>query len=190
MQAGKLGSGSGLSAEQLRRIEENRHRAREKLASRQQPQQVASCTVHQPATRPTSSSSSEHSQHFHSHPTNLNHTAGARPYPKPSECRLTRAVPTALSRPPSASHTQQPPAVATALSRPPSHTRQAPGLGHASTANVKFTELVRRTIKANLILVSRQEFEVVIPYDRSTIEVFKKIPSNAYSELIYAELHS
>lgn len=48
----------------------------------------------------------------------------------------------------------------------------------------KFTAIQQR-IKANLVLVSRSRFKVLVPYNTCVIEIFKKMPSKCYGELIY-----
>ena len=44
-------------------------------------------------------------------------------------------------------------------------------------------ELVRPSMRATLRLLPQKRFEVVVPYDKQTIEVFKKTPTNTYSKL-------
>ena len=47
----------------------------------------------------------------------------------------------------------------------------------------KFTAIQQR-IKANLVLVSRSRFKVLVPYNTCVIEIFKKMPSKCYGKLI------
>ena len=131
-----------LSAEQLKRIEENRRRARDRLFRN---------TAEQPAKNPPHDLSTAFPQPFHRQ--NVVHSI--------------------------TNHT-------TANSRPPSYYDKSFGatssVSTADTASKKVVELVRPTVKGNLRLVSKQRFEIVIPYDRLAIEVFKKTPTNAYGQ--------
>ena len=146
-------SSSQLSAEQLRRIEENRRKARERLASKTHAEQ----------------------------PPKSNNTANG-----PSTALPFPHAPVHGVKHGSCNH-------ATVNSRPQSHddcssgakvtTGSATSVKKPDTAIKKVVELVRPTIKANLRLTSKQRFEIVMPYDRQAIEVFKKTPTNAYSEL-------
>lgn len=133
---------SALTAEQLRRIEENRIRARQKLANRKKREEIISSgpapgsTPRQPWIQPSRTDTA---------------TSTNFPFNKPhGQLQNVSTAPLAAEK--------------------------------TATQSVKFSEIVRKTIKANLILVSRQRFEVVMPYDVSAIEVFKKMPSNVYSK--------
>ena len=127
-------SSSQLSAEQLRRIEENRRRARERLDRK----------TH--AEQPPKSNNTAHGSCNHA-------TVNSRPQSH-DDCSSAAKVTTGS---------------ATSVKKP-------------DTAIKKVVELVRPAIKANLRLTSKQRFEIVMPYDRQAIEVFKKTPTNAYSE--------
>ena len=164
--AGGSLSGSGLSAEQLKKIEENRHRAREKLASRKQ--QEPSITFQQ-TVNPSKSSARE--QHFIS--TSLSHAPINHKATIPSKESGRSSIGSFYPKYPNDHHTST---TTTSL-----HTCTQQVSGHISTT--KYTELVRQSIKANLLLVSRERFEIVVPYDKSAIGVFKKTPSNSYSKL-------
>ena len=150
-------SSSQLSAEQLRRIEENRRRARERLARK----------TH--AEQPPKSNNTAHV------------LSTAIPFPHAPVHGVIHGVIHG-----SCNH-------ATVNSRPQSHdecssaakvtTGSATSVKKPDTAIKKVVELVRPAIKANLRLTSKQRFEIVMPYDRQAIEVFKKTPTNAYGEL-------
>ena len=149
-------SESCLSSEQLKRIEENRIRAREKLASRTQSGQQSSLQ-----SRPNTHNSLVQQQTRTSSAQfcGKEQKSGGSTHPKPPVCT---AVGTAT----------QP---------------KAPNSTHrdvATSGNLRFTQLVKpqTTIKANLRLISRSRFEIVMPYDKLAIEAFKKAPSNSYSE--------
>ena len=142
--AGSFKSSAELSAEQLRRIEENKRRAREKLARRGHGEPPPRNTAHQStrALKPLQ---------------NPGHSTGANAY----GCSFTAN-----------SHNYS------------SGTKDVTGLAtKPDTSSRKCVELVRPKIKANLRLASKQRFEIVIPYDKQAIEIFKKTPTNSYSEL-------
>lgn len=151
---------SGLSAEQQRRIEENRSRAREKLAIRKQQDK-------------TNSVKSSQNQHLLP-PPRLTATHSAEPHVRDGSGKHF----TGRSQP-DCSLTFKP----STSSNSSLTTRNQLTLGAVAAGNsVKYTELVRHTIKANLTLISRQRFEIIVPYDKLAIEVFKKTPSNMYSK--------
>ncbi len=60
---------------------------------------------------------------------------------------------------------------------------------------VKYTQL-QETKKARVYMVSKTRYEVCVQYDHELIEIFKKMPTRAYSEsimffkLFYATIHS
>ena len=142
--AGSFKSSAELSAEQLRRIEENKRRAREKLARREHGEPPPRNTAHQ-STRALKPSQ------------NRGHSTGSNAY----GCSFTAN-----------SHNYS------------SGTKYVTGLAtKPDTSSKKYVELVRPKIKANLRLASKQRFEIVIPYDKQAIEIFKKTPTNSYSEL-------
>ena len=155
-----------LSAEQLKRIEENRHKAKEKLASRKQQQTVShekTISSAQTGSQRQVSVSTAHSR-VPSHITavcsgEIGRSTNRNVHPKTLEFHTSSTSVTAANK---SSHAQQPPAI--------------------SSNTVKYTQLVKKTVKANLTLVSKQRFEIVVPYDKLAIEVFKKTPSNAYSK--------
>ena len=141
---GEAGScSSRLSAEQLKRIEENRRRARERLARR---------NAEEPRNTARSSSLSQQSLK----------APGSRLSAKPH--------PTTPNDWPSG--TKDKTSFAVHVKRPAT----------TSTSSKKYVEFVRPTIKANLMLTSRKKFEIIVPYDRQAIEVFKKTPTNTYRE--------
>ena len=158
---------SGLSAEQQRRIEENRTRAREKLAFRHQQQ--------------SETGTSTHSQHQHS--------LSTQPAPATSSTapRAREGSGGCFTGRPECSLTVKP--TATADSKLAIRTRQTSAPVATGNKSIKYTELVRLTVKANLTLVSKQRFEIVIPYDKLAIEVFKKTPTNMYSKSL-AQLYT
>ena len=173
---------SRLSAEQLKRIEENRQRAREKLSHRKK--QVQSNTITQ-----SSPKLSFQKQHPSSSLQVTTDSTARRSGENSRDYLIGR------------SHLEcQPVSGAnTTVQRTVSQQRHGvPGPSSVGTSNsVRYTELVRQpTIKANLILVSRQRFQIVVPYDKLAIEVFKKTPSNAYSmfpvttNLYYTSFHT
>lgn len=155
-----------LSAEQLKRIEENRHKAKEKLASRKQQQTVPH--------EKTISSAQKNSQRQVSVSTahsrvpsaicsgEIGRSTNRNVHPKALEFHTSSTSVTAANK---SSRAQQPPAI--------------------SSNTVKYTQIVKKTLKANLTLVSKQRFEIVVPYDKLAIEVFKKTPSNAYSKTLF-----
>ena len=139
---GMAGSCNKLSVEQLRRMEENRRKARERLSRKTHSEQP------QNNTAPSQSTTA----HF-PHVPGRNVLRGSN-----------------HSRPPS--HEYSSGTTTSAMSTCKHH-----------DASKKVVQLVRPTVKANLKLTSKQRFEIVMPYDRQAIEVFKKTPTNAYSEL-------
>lgn len=159
------GGSSALSAEQLKRIEENRHKAKEKLASRKQQQTISrekTISSTQKSSQRQVSISTAHSR-VPSHNAvicsgDIKRSPNRNVHPKPLE------VDTSVTAANRSTHAQQP---ATSSSNP-----------------VKYTQLAKKTIKANLTLVSKQRFAIVIPYDKLAIEVFKKTPSNVYSKTL------
>lgn len=164
-------SGSGLSAEQLRRIEENRHRARQKLASKK-PQPGAGCRA-----APLSAARSGQVSQLGANSAQSK-ADGSSLY---GNARILNPLP-ATNVPGGGIATKTlsvklPQLQSVALSSKPSQHAQ----GHTAT-NIKFSAL-KRTIKANLMLTSKQRFEAVMPYDASAIDIFKRMPSSFYSEL-------
>lgn len=150
-----------LSSEQLKRIEENRHRAREKLASRTQPRQ--------PTLLSRPNSLWKQQQHHRQQPsTSQTHTHTHRTQFYSTNQKSTLNI-----------HSKQPACTTTQHKPLPTACTQRDVTGN----NLKYTQLPRpATIKANLRLVSRERFEIIIPYDKLAIEVFKKMPTNSYSE--------
>ena len=177
MATGSAGTcSSGLSAEQLKRIEENRHRAREKLASKKQQDQ--SSTVQQQRLVPVHPSAPEH------HSTLLQ-----APSHSTAICSRERSEKNYVGNPhPQNSiicHNLSSTTQSQSSQKMTKHRSQ-----HIPTdGRLKYTELVRPTIKANLILVSKQRFKVVVPYDKLAIVMFKKTPSNAYGTFIYIYMY-
>ena len=47
----------------------------------------------------------------------------------------------------------------------------------------KYTE-IQQKIKANFILVSRSRFKVLVPYNNNVIEIFKKMTSKSYGNIL------
>ena len=186
------GSGSGLSAEQLRRMEENRHRARQKLASRKTQPEAGSCGTTQSTARGTQlGANSVHSSQRKADGSSLyGHAHIMHPLPAtsiPSGGVTSNTLPV---RP-----APQLQSTVALPSKPSQHTSGHATTGHATIGHattghattghaasiIKFSAL-KRTIKANLMLTSKQRFEVVMPYDASAIDIFKRMPSSSYSE--------
>ena len=150
---------SGLSTEQLRRIEENRHRARERLAGRahSQPSRNAQTSSFSAPLTNVCNKLPQNRADFQGNSgqfgvkSNLTSLNGC-----PSSSSLRNGATSASS----VSQKQPVPAVR------------------------KCVELVRRpTVRANLRLMSKQRFEIVLSYDKLAIDVCKKTPTNAYSKL-------
>ena len=163
----------GISAEQLKRMEDNKRKARERLAvKKQHPQPEASGTpprkrrAVEPPSHSTATTSCSSSQ------------------------SLYRAQPQAAAsvRPASGSfqYTHQ------SVAKPYCAFQDSPKFysktfGHTSSEGstskaapqTKFSAL-QKTIKANLTLVSKSRFRVTVPYDLSVLELFKKMPTKSY----------
>ena len=174
MATGSAGAGfcrSGLSAEQLRRIEENKHRAREKLASKKE--QEKSRTVQQSRLLPVQPSLQEHHSALLQAPNHNTAVYSRRSSEKNCVGNLHPKNHEIRTNLPSSTQNQS------------SHTFTKHSSQNIPTdSRLKYTELVSPTIKANLALVSKQRFKVVVPYDKLAIKVFKKTPSNAYGTYV------
>ena len=196
--AGSCKSG-GLSAEQLRRIEENRHRARERLAGRVHTQQQPSNPAHQSTSSfPSQSSTSQSlhqssaqsrdnsSRHFGVNKPSLTVPDGSKPS---SSCSGSRSISMTSSS-----------SMVGGISMTSSSSSRVPAGGISMTSSSKgpvvgggqrrCVELVRPSMRATLRLLPQKRFEVVVPYDKQTIEVFKKTPTNTYSEFQQASYNN
>ena len=168
-----------MSAEQLRRMEENRHQARERLASRRTQCEAGGTAPNHTATYlPTGRNfySNSHSVILPNRGTQGNFTLHAPSHPSnpaPTPTPWTR-IPSTISSTAHSKPVTQAPSVTTVARAP----QQDAGAG---MSHLKFSEL-KRTIQANLMLVSRERFEIVLPYDASAIDIFKRMPSNMYSK--------
>ena len=183
--AGSCKSG-GLSAEQLRRIEENRHRARERLAGRSHTQQQPSNPAHQSLHQSSAQSHNNSSHHFGVNKPSLTVPDGSKPS---SSCSGSRSISMTSSS-----------SMVGGISMTSSSSSRVPAGGISMTSSSKgpvvgggqrrCVELVRPSMRATLRLLPQKRFEVVVPYDKQTIEVFKKTPTNTYSEFQQASYNN
>ena len=166
-----------MSAEQLRRMEENRCQARERLASRKtQCETGGTAPTHTATYLPTGRNfySNLRSVTLSDRGTQGNFTLHAASHSSnPTPTPWTR-IPSSISSTTHSKPATQDPSLATVARSP----QQDAG---ASMSRLKFSEL-KRTIQANLMLISQERFEIVLPYDASAIDIFKRMPSNIYSK--------
>ena len=175
-----------LSVEQLCRMEENRRRAREKLAGKRSGLPLAG-VMSPPASerlgppaakRPTldtgkiTGSSSLTNSSTSAHEPNPN----PRPFldSKSSKLNISRFQNTASGS------TKK-----LMFGSSAGKYNRAHSLSSVSTPSaplqMKFNEL-QKAVKANCTLVSRTRFKVLVPYDPNLIDIFKQVPSRSYGE--------
>ena len=196
---GQSTGGGHLSAEQLRRMEENRRKAREKLAAKRlQPSPSSSHSTYKrvsvpprgdlgppPAKRPAIMTNPQHSsaQHKHMLPTTGYHGNHLRQFPQTSRSSSHEMPITSNSHCPVSKPRTFPPAVpssATDFYTNPKSTVRTSTVSQ-KTQVPKFAPLQAK-IKANMVLISRARFKVVVPYDSTVIELFKKMPTKSYGK--------
>ena len=172
-----------LSAEQLCRMEENKRRAREKLAGKRSGLPLTgkmspsvSETLGPPAVkRPTLHAGKLTGS---SYLTNSGTSAQApNPNPRPfldSKLNVSRFQNTAPGS------TKKFMFGSSARKYNKAHSLSAVS-AHSAPLQMKFNEL-QKAVKANLTLVSRTRFKVLVPYDPNLIDIFKQVPSRSYGE--------
>ena len=172
-----------LSAEQLCRMEENRRRAREKLAGKRSGLPLAgvmsppvSERLGPPAAkRPTLDTGKITGS---SSLTNSGTSAQA-PNPNPrlfldSKLNISRFQDTASGS------TKKLMFGSSAGKYNRAHSASAVST-HSAPLQMKFNEL-QKAVKANCTLISRTRFKVLVPYDPNVIDIFKQVPSRSYGE--------
>ena len=215
---------SDLSAEQLRRMEENRKKARERLANKRSAPVTTSATsslnsnTHftsqcPPAKRPALVTDAAQS----SRPSNNVSSSTHNKYQEPNRFKsqscsspstavsFSTATVTAHCNNPSSlsslnnkpttsvtshhgSHTQ--PFLSSSKTSGPSSTQLSSSLHPFGASNqppsiskqLKFVEMQKK-IKANMMLISKTRFKVLVPYETNVIEIFKRMPTRSYGGL-------
>ena len=168
-----------LSAEQLCRMEENRRRAREKLAGKRSGLPLAG-VMSQPvserlgppaAKRPTLDTTGSSS---------LTNSSAPNPNPRPFlDSKLSRLnVSRFQNTAPGSTKKLMFGSSVGKYNR--AHSSSAVST-HSAPLQMKFNEL-QKAVKANCTLVSRTRFKVLVPYDPNLIDIFKQVPSRSYGE--------
>lgn len=167
-----------LSAEQLCRMEENKRRAREKLAGKRSGLPLTgkmSPSVSETLGPPAAKRPTLHAGKLtgSSYLTNSGTSAQA-PNPRPfldSKFRFQNTAPGSTKKFMFGS---------SAGKYNKAHSLSAVS-AHSAPLQMKFNEL-QKAVKANLTLVSRTRFKILVPYDPNLIDIFKQVPSRSYGE--------
>ena len=186
MAAGKsfeIGQGTGLSAEQLHRMEENKRKAREKLAGKRSGPSlhvISSETFGPPAAkRPTLETGSMIGNPLltgcGTHEVTNAHTSPVLQAPNPHLFLNSSKPNTSSFRSTPSISTKNFASVSVKYNKAPSSST------HPSLSQPRFSEL-QKVIKATFVLVSRARFKLLVPYDRMLIEIFKQVPTKSYGK--------
>jgi hypothetical protein len=178
-------SSTKLTADQLYRIEQNKKKAQE-LRKRKQPTKPSGAVKKPPLPKPsTHSSDYPDSPQFgtsyfsHSHPKHPSHSApsqsasashygGNRAYKVPTTSHQNFKSPSLVTD--TACHANS----ASAFS----------STKHTNSSHEQFVKL-KDTITANFITLSRTRFKVQMAYDSGVIEIFKRMKTRSYGEVVY-----